>query len=245
MIELEPLKKDSAVAVRLDGAILGCVWISYSPFHAQNAYLTFDDGVILPCITEELFQKLFELIKSPLQVLIPSTDSRIADYLASGGFKLMRRCYSMNVERGDLICESGERKRASAYRLLFAKRGDENYAELARVMFEHYKRTHFAINPLTAGFEEFCSALPDEVIFSQAGDALIGFAFIQCNEIAYICGTDKTNFHAFCRALAESLFALYERIEFECDDCDEYAMALRSLFHDRSEATFNTYVYVK
>lgn len=86
MIELEPLKNED-VAVRLGGANLGCVRIARSPFHAQNAYLAFDDGVILPEIAQELFQKLFELIKAPLQVMSPSSDARMEAFLAAGGFK--------------------------------------------------------------------------------------------------------------------------------------------------------------
>lgn len=55
-------------------------------------------------------------------------------------------------------------------------------------------------------------------------------AFIEANEIAYCCSDDPALYSDFVDALIEELFIGYERIMFECDDCDKYMSILASMF---------------
>lgn len=164
-IELEVLNCDSVIAVRLGVSHLGCVRLSSNTYHAQNAYICFDDGVILHEIAAELFSRLFDLINKPLQVMVSSDDDRIVDFLTAGGFMLKRCCYSVSAGRGDYREDTAIFESAGAPQLLSAKRGKREYEMLARLLFDHYKRTHAQINPFTAGFEEFCALLHDEAFY--------------------------------------------------------------------------------
>ena len=67
-------------------------------------------------------------------------------------------------------------------------------------------------------------------------------AFVEENEIAYVCTADIRAFAAFAAAVAAELFKEYETICFEADDCDEAAMALKALFASGELSETDTYV---
>ena len=64
-------------------------------------------------------------------------------------------------------------------------------------------------------------------------------------EIAYVYGESLQEFRAFAKALIAEMFDTYETITFEADDCDEFAMGLRSMFANRGEESFDTYIRQK
>lgn len=87
------------------------------------------------------------------------------------------------------------------------------------------------------------SELPEDVIYSVQDSEIVSAAFIEENEIAYVCSADEENFGAFARCLVCTMLEKYETVCFESDDCDWAAMLLRSLFKNHEETSFDTYVY--
>ncbi|WP_155970309.1 GNAT family acetyltransferase [Streptococcus ruminantium] len=72
---------------------------------------------------------------------------------------------------------------------------------------------HQDINPWTASQEEFEKGLPD-LVYTDSKNC----AFIDTDEIAYVCGKDEQSFGSFIQAVICQLFEQYEQISFEADD---------------------------
>ena len=56
-------------------------------------------------------------------------------------------------------------------------------------------------------------------------------------------GEDGSDFVPFAEALSGSLFAQYQTVCFEADECDRTAMQLKNLFTSRNDVSFDTYIY--
>lgn len=84
--------------------------------------------------------------------------------------------------------------------------------------------------------------LPTKAIYEQIENEVIHAAFIEENEIAYVCTKDKDRFLSFMNAAVRQLFTEYESITFECDDCDWAAMKVLDLFDIESVESYNTYI---
>ena len=95
---------------------------------------------------------------------------------------------------------------------------------------------------LTAEPDEFCELLPETVLYQSDEAGFLHCAFVEENEIAYVCTADIRAFAAFAAAVAAELFKEYETICFEADDCDEAAMALKALFASGELSETDTYV---
>lgn len=103
--------------------------------------------------------------------------------------------------------------------------------------------THQAVNPWTAGYEDFCAKLPPTAVYSKDGDAIESAAFVEGNEIAYVCSRALPHFSRFAQSLLPAMFQQYPRIVFECDDCAPAAMLLKNLFTNQSDTGFCTHIY--
>lgn len=87
--------------------------------------------------------------------------------------------------------------------------------------------------------------MPAEAIFAEKKSAITSLAFIDKNEIAYVCGNDKSHFQSFACNLIAKIFEKHGEVVFESDNCDWAATSLRKLFKNQSEASVDTYVYTR
>lgn len=225
--------------------------------HEQNEQHAQHEG-------EELFD-LFRYIataeNSPLQVMLSSREKEKAEFLAAHGFKKLRMCYEVSVKQSDLkpevICRSertggtgrtretgrNERTEGECVSIKRAIAGEAAYAACGELLYEYYRATHAPISPLTVSLEQFLEDLPIEVFYSGTDGQVSQAAFVEENEIAYVCSRDMDKFTSFAQNLVDKLFKSYQSIFFEADDVDPAGMALKGLFAVAEQETFDTWVY--
>ena len=227
---------DTYIAYQNDCRI-GSLRLYDNPHHMRNCYVKLELDELNTEISAELFQELRKIAGRPLQFMVDSDDAELIAFLLSGGFVCRRKCYEVEAGKVDYI---GGQVDAP---LEYCRVGEPDYEAACRMLFEHYKETHKAVNPWTADYETFCDALPEDVIYSKQGGEIVSVAFVEENEIAYVCGVDKNSFAEFARSLACAMLEKHETICFESDDCDWATMLLRSLFKNQEETSYDTYVY--
>lgn len=223
--------------IYLGEELAGTVETYKNYFHSKNLYIKFDLQSYDESTAKELFEKLREKAQNPLQAMVSSKETGIVKFILAGGFCRRRRCYETEVSKADMISKS-----ISACKLQKCQKGTPEYEKCRRLLYAQYAKKHERISPITAEFEEFCKDLPAETIYSAAGGEIRHFAFVEENEIAYVGTTDKADFFSFAAALAELMFESFETIFFESDDCDGETMALRSLFRNKSDESYDTYI---
>ena len=184
---------------------------------------------------EELFD-LFRYIataeNSPLQVMLSSLEKEKAEFLAAHGFKKLRMCYEVSVKQSDLkpevICRSertggtgrtretgrNERTEGECVSIKRAIAGEAAYAACGELLYEYYRATHAPISPLTVSLEQFLEDLPIEVFYSGTNGQVSQAAFVEENEIAYVCSRDMDKFTAFAQNVVDKLFKSYQSIFF-------------------------------
>ena len=223
-------------SVASEGEKVGSIGVSINPYHNRNHYLRLDLSRYETEWAKPLFERLAYELKHPLQVMASSGDALTADFLLAGGFELKRRCFEMEVSENDMvgvICRTAPKR---------AQKGSSEYDGCCRLLYSYYCGTHEAINPLTAEPDEFCELLPETVLYQSDEAGFLHCAFVEENEIAYVCTADIRAFAAFAAAVAAELFKEYETICFEADDCDEAAMALKALFASGELSETDAYV---
>ena len=227
---------DTYIAYQNDCRI-GSLRLYDNPHHMRNCYVKLELDELNTEISAELFQGLRKIAGRPLQFMVDSDDAELIAFLLSGGFVCRRKCYEVEAGKVDYI---GGQVDAP---LEYCRVGEPDYEAACRMLFEHYKETHKAVNPWTADYETFCSELPEEVVCYKQGGEIVSLAFVEENEIAYVCGADEECFAEFARSLVCAMLNKYEPLCFESDDCDRAAMLLRSLFQNQEETSYDTYVY--
>lgn len=235
--ELLLQRRDNDYAVYHAKRHIGTIQLYDNPCHMKNSYVKLKMESLDTNISGELFGKLRELAGRPLQAMASADDGALTAFLLAGGFQCRRKCYETEAGREDYI--GGQ----TDVELAHSRAGEPNYERACRMMFDRYTATHMAVNPWTAGYEAFCAEMPVDVIYAGADGGIESLAFIEDNEIAYVCGTDKGHFERFARSLVEVMLERHERICFESDDGDWAAMLLRAMFKNQDEASFDTYVY--
>lgn len=230
-------KQDNKCSVSYNGQQLGIVEIFDNPCHMTNCYVKLNMKHLDISISAELFEKLKALAGRPLQAMVDSTDMEAVTFLTAGGFIRKRRCYGTKACLADYVGGRADLKICSAFA------GDPDYELCCSNMYRYYVDTHKAINPWTADYAAFCTKLPGRAVYAKMEDHIASLAFIEENEIAYVCGNDKDYFSYFAQALASSMLADHKSIFFESDDCDWAAMTLKSLFVNQDEASFDTYIF--
>lgn len=231
-------KTDGGYEVFVGDASVGCVSVGGNPFHGQNAYLELNLRKLNPEIAEDLFALLRAELACPLQMMTSSANKELAEFLHAGGFARRRRCYEVEGSLSDLRAEPAER--AS---LREAGEGDPAYGLCCRLFYRYYRETHKAVSPLAASEAAFCVELPVRVVFTGEGERISHAAFVEGCEIAYLCTACPEEFSEFGESLLARLLREKESVCFECDDCDPAAAALRAMFRDPGEESFDTYVY--
>ena len=201
-------------------------------FHSGHIYIDIGENEA-DDIEASRFDELIAEYGKPLQAMIPSDAQKLAALLLSAGFELKRRCFELDVCAEDLRPDHSE----NCLRLEKTCRGEPLYESCAEHMYLYYRDTHEAVNPLTAAPEEFCARLPDTAVC--AGEAA---AFIEGNEIAYVCKGDEADFEGFAAALIGYMLRRYDRIVFEADDTDPAAMILKGMFSEKDGVSYDTYI---
>ena len=227
---------DTYIAYQNDCRI-GSLRLYDNPHHMHNCYVKLELDEPDTGISAELFMRLREIAGRPLQVMVDSDDAELIAFLLAGGFVCRRKCYEVEAGIEDYI---GGQEYAP---LEHCRIGEADYEKACRMLFAHYTETHRAVNPWTADYETFCDALPEDVICSRQGGEIVSLAFVEKNEIAYVCGENENSFVEFVRSLVCAMLEKHETICFESDNCDWAAMLLRSQFKNLEEISCDTYVY--
>lgn len=230
-------RTDDTYKVYQNECHIGSLRLYDNPHHMGNCYVKLEFDEPDNEISAELFARLREIAGRPLQVMVDSDNAELIAFLLSGGFGCRRKCYEVEAGMEDYI--GGQ----SNTPLEPCRIGEPDYEQACRMFFEHYTETHKAVNPWTADYETFCGELPEEVVCYKQGGEIVSLAFVEENEIAYVCGADEECFAKFARSLVYAMLEKYETICFESDDCDWAAMLLKSLFKNQEETSYDTYVY--
>ncbi|HEM5039434.1 TPA: GNAT family acetyltransferase [Streptococcus suis] len=194
--------------ISYQGRPVGKIHSYQNPYHQTNIYLRLDLVDFDCTIAEQLFQSLqTSLGGKPLQVMLSSAEQERIHFLTAAGFVCKRKCYEFEVTKQDYLGQ------ADTANLITARKGTAPYQIACQQIFDHYQTVHQDINPWTTSQEEFEKDLPDRVYTDSEN-----CAFVENNEIAYVCGKDEQSFDPFIQAVICQLFEQYEQISFEADD---------------------------
>lgn len=222
--------------VNIDGNCIGSIEYSVNPYHNSHYYLKLQLQYYDTGVAKEVFDLLSQKLDKPMQVMVSSEDEEVILFIQAAGFSCRRKCYEIEASIQDYI---GKKTKES---LSFAVLGHTIYEKCCEMMLDRYISTHKEINPWTGTKEDFFMMLPKAVFYEMDNDKIKNFAFVEDNEIAYVCSVDRFDFILFAQNLITGMFKQNEAIMFEADDCDEYAMELKSLFTNKSEESFDTYI---
>ncbi len=229
---------DMEYAIWVDDGNIGSIRISHNPLHQKNAYLTLSMVAFPHTLAGLIFTKLRETLKKPLQVMLSSNEGEQIRFLQAAGFVCKRRCFEMEVSKQE-ICVG-----VISAPLEHTARGTLPYQTCCRLLYQKYRTTHEAINPLTAEYAVFCHYLPDQLVYGRRQGEIAHYAFLEKNEIAYLDMLEPGTEDIFLSALMAELFDQYSMITFECDDNDDAAMRLKSFFTAQPKASYDTYLFV-
>lgn len=194
--------------ISYQGRPLGKIHSYQNPYHQTNIYLRLDLADYDCTIAEQLFQSLQTSLEGkPLQVMLSSAEQEKIHFLTAAGFVCKRKCYEFEVTKQDYLSQTGTSN------LITARKGTAPYQIACQQIFDHYQTVHQDINPWTASQEKFEKGLPD-LVYTDSEN----WAFIDTDEIAYVCEKDEQSFGSFIQAVICQLFEQYEQISFEADD---------------------------
>ena len=232
-------KQNNRYQIEENGRRLATIKTYRNQYHLRNCYIRFDLNDHEKIIDPSILQSIADEQKCPLQAMIASSETQKANFLKGLGFKKVRVCYELEVEKSDLFVTEPFQE----MKILKANRGDADYLSCCEMLFEYYKVTHEAINPLTSPFEEFIELIPDEVFYSKDNDIIQHAAFVEGDEIACVSSNNEQTFARFAFTVVNMLFEVYPSIIFEADNTDWAAMTLKNLFNVASTVTFDTWIY--
>lgn len=234
MITLQ--KQSDKYRIYINEQYCGEVECHHNTLHMGSCYVKVNMPFLDVSISKELFAKLKASEGCPLQTMVDSSDVAMVEFLNAGGFLCKRKCYEMDAAAEDYIGGSGD------IQLCACTYGDLEYEECCRMMYRYYSETHKTVNPLTSDLPAFCTELPEKVAYAIQDNQIVSLAFLESNEIAYVCGVDKVHFVRFACSLVSSMLAEHDTVFFEADDCDWAAMALRALFKNLDDVSYDTYI---
>ena len=206
-------------------------------FHDGHVYLSIEDQEA-DGIRPSQFEKLLAEYRKPIQVMVSSNDIRTIGLLERSGFCLKRRCFEINAVESKLLLPLSD----PIQMLMVTTRESQDYSECAGMMYDYYCDTHAPVNPITASEKEFRGVLPATAVYIKADGIVEAAAFIEENEIAYVCSYSKKSFSRFARSLLSYMFSRHETISFEADDTDWAATMLRDMFSSVNGESFDTYI---
>ena len=210
--------------------------VKINPLHNANYYLDVNFEGINIENAKEVFEKFAKDLDKPVQIMLSSGETERIAILKAAGFVCKRKCYEVEAQEQDYIGGKGEGE------VQYSHAGEVVYEQCRERMLNRYILTHKDINPWSGSKEEFWAELPKCVAYFCTDGNLTGFAFVEDEEIAYVYGENVQEFRAFAKVLIAEMFGKYDSITFEADDCDEFAMALKRMFTNQDEESFDTYI---
>ena len=234
MIELHKIGGKYEVYQRNE--FIGTLETYSNPHHLTNCYIKLNLIRLDSSISMELFTRLRAVVGKPIQAMLDSTEISPIEFLTAAGFTCKRKCYEVEATAHDFISDNGD------MRISECIVGDLEYEECCRMVYRHYAETHQSVNPLTSDFASFIMGLPKKVIYTRQGNQIMNVAFVEDNEIAYVCGVEEAHFAHFARSLVSFMLSEHDTVFFEADDCDWAAMALRALFKNLDDVSYDTYI---
>lgn len=228
---------DSQYLISGAGQSIPAVEVFQNTFHAQHVYLKLltDDFRLLA------ESKILPYIRSaegrPLQAMVSTKECDVVRLLQKSGFERKRRCSEMKVRKTDL-----KRKLRRSTCIQEGHTGEKRYEDCSYFLYQYYQKTHESVSPLTAPYEVFRQRLPEQVFFPCSADTISCAAFVDGNELAYVCAENRAVFSAFIEEVLSRMFDACSELCFEADDTDWAASALKDLFSCEAENCYDTYV---
>lgn len=224
--------KEKTFQISYHGRHLGSVQSYNNPYHQANTYLRLNLIDYDCTIAEPLFQSLQTYLDSrPLQIMLSSAEQEKIHFLTVAGFFCKRKCYEFEVTRQDYLGQT------VITNLNIIHKGTALYQIASQQLFDHYQAVHQDINPWTASQQDFEKDLPD-LVYTDSENC----AFIDNNEIAYVCGKNEQSFEPFIQKVICQLFKQNQHITFEAGDCDSIAMHLANQFRSSNKHSWDTYI---
>ncbi len=158
--------------------------------------------------------------------MVYSDETEKVDFLIMHNFKKKRSCFEFAIRKEHLLVH---------YEAVFKKSSDKKYL---LKMFEHYKKEHEAVSPLTVSFKEFRKSLPDEFYIDQEGNGV----FVEGSEIAYFFYKKLSSFERFISAFMSYMLEQYDEIFFEVDDTDKAFEVFEKIIDYKREKSYDTYI---
>lgn len=205
-------------------------------FHNKHTYIKIND---IKKVKEADIEALAK--DKPLQIGVDSDQQDLIELLKKAGFILKRKCYEVEVTKGDLKNPLGPKRLETK----LTNKGDMAYEKASNLVFEYYKKTHEQVSPLTVGIEKFKEILPETAFYYEKEGQVLMAAFLENEEIAYLAGFEEKLADDFINDLLIYLFKNYEEIFFEADNTDPLATKLKNKFVEKSDLTFDTYIKYK
>lgn len=235
--EINLIKIENLYWIEIENEKVPLIEVYQNKYHNQNAYLRFLSKEKLSILGQEYFKQIASFENKNLQVMIESTKSIEIEMLQASGFKMMRKCYEVNVNRVLFkpVLQCSEIVKIDIMH--------PQYNSAAKLIYDHYKKTHELINPLTIDFEAFKLILPTEVFIAEVKGKILHAAFIEDNEIAYVASQNGLIFSHFICAVINQLFEEYDDISFEVDSTDDIALKLLRYFDLDLTNSFVTWIY--
>ena len=147
-------KENNLYQVQKNGQPLGWIELFRNPYHAANCYLKIELNCLEPAVGRQLWPKLRVLAGRPLQVMVDASDTALTHFLSASGFVCKRIRYEVDTSVDDYIGGTADVK------LFHCKAGQADYEACCQMLYRWYLDTHQAVNPWTAGYEDFCAKLP-------------------------------------------------------------------------------------
>ena len=235
MMELQFSQDKHQLEVLRKATRVGKIKLYKNAFHQRNTYLRLDLDKLSP---EEAVLALLtcrEKCDTPLQVMLDAGEEKSEEVLLKAGFHLVRHC-----TLGDFSQEDLARQLIPSATVESTTIKNKDSLVFSQALFAYYCKNHADINPWTGSFEDFCNILPETILYDQ--DLPLNFAYIENNEIAYCHGMGDESFHRFSQSLVSRQFNQYDRIYFEADDNDPYALILLGLFRPKVLDYCNTFI---
>jgi len=218
-----------------NGQIIAKIYTKDNSFHMKNCYVEWWQEQNTDMT--EAFSMLRRQTGRPLQVMMKSSDPRVRTLLESG-FECRRRCWVNTFD----VSELAEQPVPWEDELDFCFEESEEYAECRRLTYNYYAALHEPINPITATEEEFSDWLPEVAAFKRENGRIVHYAMLDGDEVAYIGTENPDTFRKFALQLVSRQLRIFGMTTFECDDCDQSAMVLRSLFDKQEDSFHGTYI---
>lgn len=179
---------DDNLMVYIDDKYIGSIMCSINLYHNGHYYLKPQLQYYDTEVAEEVFSLLSQRLDKPMQVMISSNDKETISFIQTAGFICRRKCYEIEVLSKDYIGKTTKEP------LSFVMIGHAIYEKCCEIMFDRYSSTHKPINPWTGTKESFFKMLPKVVFYEMDNNSIKNLAFVEDNEITYVCGVDRADF---------------------------------------------------